>query len=551
MNWKNTDSTENFSFRNESETSLSRRSLIHRAGIGGIGIAAAPGAVVAALQETDDTDPEVRGDDTVVVVDGTEPNSLLPPAGTGPFQHVMTGIYETLVEMNADGELEPLLATSWEVSDDNRTWTFHLRDGVKFHDGTDFTSEAVKVSLETIMNPDVPASRRSSYLIISDIDDSDSSLVRITTDPPSPDLAYLMSDGSARIVSPANLAEHGIVEAGQNHPVGTGPYRFVEWVPNSHISLVRFDEYWSDPPEIENFVFRPIPEVATRTIMARTGEADFVFNLPTGGLEDLENDDDLIVHNNPALSIVQIEGKVTVGPLSDRRVRYALNMAIDKDAIIEGVMNGYARPLHSPTIPGLPGAFDFEPLPYDPEQAKALVTEAGYPDGFSLTMIYVSGRWSGDDRVVEAVQGFWEMHLGVQIEIERRDLAGFVEAHRADPEEFPEYIMLPQKSSYYTDYHLYRMYHTSSTLTDTAQRSGYNNPEVDRLLEEERQEFDVETRMELFRQVQELIWDDMPFVPLFQASNIWSQQKDFEGFEVHAGGFLVPKQIRRTAESGQ
>jgi peptide/nickel transport system substrate-binding protein len=485
-------------------------------------------------------------DQPLVIVDGTEPSSLLPPTGTGPFQHPINGMYEGLVELNEVAELEPLLALSWEVSDDGGEWTFNLREGVTFHDGTEFTSEAVKVTIDNILDPDVAASRRSSYTLITNIDHSEPYVARITTDPPNPDLPFLMTDSSAKIISPANLEEHGPQQYGQNYPVGTGPYKFVEWIPNDHISLVRYDDYWGDPPQIVNFIFRAIPEVSTRVVVTRTGEADLTFNLPPTDVEELEGLEGLIVHSTPSLTVHMMEPKVAVGPMSDRRVRHAMNMAIDKDALIQNIMRGYAQPLLTPAIPGLFGTINLDPLPYDPEQAQSLMVEAGYPDGFPLRMVYTSGRWAGDDQVVEAVQGFWANHLGIQMEIERRDQAGFVDALREDPYEHEGLIIMPIRTSYYNDYHLYRMYHTEATHGDTAQRSGYSNPEVDELIEAERQEFDEAAREDLFHQIQRLIWEDQPFIYLFQGANIWSQKDNIEGFEIHPGNSFVPKQVRRT-----
>lgn len=482
--------------------------------------------------------------DTIVVVDGTEPESLSPTQGTGPFQHPMAAMYEGLVEFNQAAELTPRLATSWEVSSDGTIWTFNLREGVKFHDGTDFTSEAVKVTFEHLLDPDVAANRRSSYTLIQEIDTSEDYVVRFVTDPPNPDFPALMADGSARIISPAALEKYG-ADFGRN-PVGTGPYQFVEWIPNDHVTLVRFEDYWGEKPEIKNFIYRPIPEVSTRVVVLRTGEADIVFNLPPDAVEELESLNDVTIESTPSLTVHMMEPRVKLPPLNDARVRRALNMAIDKDAIIEHIMRGYARPLLTPGIPGLWGTVEFDPIPFDPEQARALLAEAGYPDGFDVNITYTSGRWAGDDQVVEAVQGFWA-NIGVRATVNKVDNATFVAALRKDPLEMPGEIIMPIRSSFFLDYHLYRMYHTTATHEDAAQRSGYSNPAADELLDAQRLMFDEEERAKAFAEAQRLIWEDQPMIYLFHRVNIWGRRNNLTGFEIHPGNHMIPGKLRKTS----
>jgi peptide/nickel transport system substrate-binding protein len=569
------------------EGRLSRRSLMKRAAVLGLSAPAIAGLLAAcgdddddeddtpaqpattpapaededeeedvATPEPDDEDEEEEEDeepddepmtdaDTIVVVDGTEPSSLLPPSGTGPFQHPINGIYECLIELDEESQLQATLAESWEADESGANWSFNLRQGVLFHDGSEFTSEAVKTTIDTIMNPDIPASRRGSYTLISNIDTSEDYVAVITTDPPTPDLPFLMTDSSTKIISPAHLEAVGLQDYGIESPVGTGPYRFVEWVPNDHITMVRNEDYWGDPPGAQTFIFRSIPEVSTRVVVLRTGEADIAFNLPPADVEELEGIDGITVHATPSLTVHMMEPKVAVGPMSDVRVRRAMNMAIDKDAIIQGIMRGYANPLLTPGIPGLWGTVEFDPIPYDPEQAQSLMNEAGYGNGFPLNMVYTSGRWAGDDQVVEAVQGFWANHLNIEMSIDRRDQAGFVEALTEDPYQYEDLIIMPIRSSFYIDYHLYRMFHTDATHAEAAQRSGYSNTEVDALLDEQRSEFDEDRREELLAEAQRLIWEDQPFIFLFHRVNIWGQQDDVEGFGIHPGNSFIPRQVRR------
>jgi len=574
---------------------MSRRSLLQRSIVVGVGATAAAGllaacgdddddddsgtggstgseatattATGAVATETDDSEDEADAEATegsdeeeaeatsdtggsagdgeasgrVVVADGTEPESLSPPHGTGTG-HIINTIYEGLVQFSRDREIVPALALSWEASEDGTEWTFELREGVKFHDGTDFTSAAVRASYDNLMNPDLVANRRGNYTLIQEIDDSEDYIVRFVTDPSNPDFASLMSDSSSFIVSPAALEQYGD-DFGRN-PVGTGPYKFVEWIPNEHVLTERFDDYWGELPSAKEVVYRSIPEVSTRVVVLRTGEADVVFGLPASDIEALEQEDGLTVHTEPSLSIVMMEPRVSLPPLDDVRVRRALNLAIDRNAILSSIMKGAALPLNTPGVPGLPETIEFDPIPYDPDQAKALLAEAGYPDGIDVNITYTGGRFAGDDQLVQAIQGFWSQ-VGIRATIDRVDYTTFVAALRIDPMEMAGEILMPSRSSVTNDYHLYRMYHTDATHADAAQRSGYSNPAVDELLEAQRAEFDPEKRKELFAEIQQLLWDDMPMIYLQQQVDLWGSRDNVTGFDLTGQGNFLPKQVKK------
>ncbi len=478
---------------------------------------------------------------TITVVAGTEPESLSPPQGTGSRDPI-NAMFEGLVEFSNDLEFIPKLSPAWEASEDGTEWIFQLREGVKFHDGTDFTSTAVKVTFEHLLDPELAANRRGNYLMIQEVDDSEELSVRFVTDPPNPDFPSLMADSSAFIVSPAALEEYG-TDFGRN-PVGTGPFKFVEWVPNDHVSAELFEDYWGELPGVQSFVYRAIPEVSTRVVVLQTGEADVVFNLPFAGAESLKQEPNVTVHTSLRNSVLLMEPRVAHPPLDDRRVRQALNMAIDKAAIISSIMEGNGVLLTTPGVPGLSQTVELEPLPFDPEQAKALLAEAGYPDGLQVTLIFTVGQFPGDEQLVQAVQGYWA-NIGVETIMTRQDYATFVNSLRTDPEEMPGVIIMSPRASVTNDYHIYRMYHTEATHADAAQRSGYSNPKVDELLNAERREFDPKKRAELFAEIQELLWEDTPMIYLMQLATIWGQRENVSDFAIDGLGNFVPAQVRK------
>lgn len=511
-------------------------------------VAAVPTAQQPATAPTSQKSPAAAAsgqvkDVSFVVVDGTEVTHLDPPQATAPFGHIIHALYDGLVEWNEKMELEPALATSWTPSEDGTVWTFKLRQGVKFHDGTPFNSQAVKVTFEHLLDKETVARRAANYALIKDIATPDDHTVKFTIDPPSPDFPFLMADRSCKIISPTALEKYG--KDFVRNPVGTGPFKFEEWVPNSHVSAVINPDYWGPKPQVRRFVYKSIPEPAARVIALKTGEADVVINLPPADVENLKNDPNLMVQTTPGLTIIEAEPRQTKPPFNDVRVRYALNMAIDKDAIISKIMRGLARPLNSPSIPGLWGSFEFEPVKYDPEKAKQLLAEAGYPNGIDITLNYVSGRWAGDDQVAEALQGYWA-NVGIRTKINKIAQAELGPGLREDPDKMAGQLFMIIKTSEYTDYHIYRMYHSDATLrTVTAQHYGYSNPEVDKLIELEQRTYDPEKRLQIFKQLQELVWKDQPLVYIFHQVNIWGQSKNVSGFKMLPNNELVPGPLQK------
>jgi peptide/nickel transport system substrate-binding protein len=492
--------------------------------------APAPAAQPPAAEETSSEAPAAEGK-TLVVADGTEPAGLYPPTSTGPPGTLDYLLYDPLVghTENMEPDADRGLATSWEIGDDQVTWTFELREGVKFHDGTDFDANAVKVTLESILDPETGANRRSVYTVIEEVRVVDPLTVEIVTTEPFPDLPFLLMDRSAFIVSPTALEEMGIADFALN-PVGTGPFRFVEWVPNDHITFEANPDYWQGPPELAEVIYRPVPEDAARTAMLKTGEVDIALNISPEDLADLEADANITVVNKDSMSQVTSEMRQTEPPFNDARVRQAMNYALDSESIIENIMQGAGSIPRSPAPPNVWGSVDLEPYSYDPDTAKALLAEAGYPDGFEGDLFYVSGRWAGDEQVTQAMQAYWQA-VGVTINLHKVDQAGLVDNLKKHPDTMAGWTTQQIRTSSYLDYHLYRLFNCDAAIMEAAQRSGYCNPEVDELLAKGRSTFDLDEREQYYQEAQKLIWEDAPFVWVFNRQNLLGHRTDVTGFE--------------------
>lgn len=499
---------------------------------------AADGDATAEEPEGDATPPaEGASGGTLRLIDGTEPNSLDPPIGTGPFGHQIRALFEPLLGMSEELEPQPLLATSWEVDEAGSTWTLTLKEGVKFHDGTDFDSESVKFALERLLDPEFAAGRRALFLVIQSVIADDPFTVQIETEGTFPDLPFLLADASASMVSPTAAEEFGPDDFGLN-PVGTGPFKFVEWVPNDHVTMERFEDYHDGPINLEGMVFRPVPEASSREAMLRAGEADIVFSPPIESIPSLEEEEGLEVLILDTLSQVTSEMRQTQPPFNNKQVRQAMNYAIDKQAIVDTIMGGLGAVVDSPALPGIWAYEAQEPYTYDPERAQELLAEGGYPDGFDGNLFYVSGRWAGDDQVTEAMQAYWSA-VGVNIQVNRIDSGSLGDYLRRDPDEMAGWTTQQIRSSAYQDYHLYRLFHSESTFDDAAQRSGYLNEEVDDLINQARATFDEAEREDLYKQVQRLVWDDAAFVWLFVQQDVMCHRTGVSGFQILRNGVTL------------
>lgn len=465
-----------------------------------------------------------------VFVDSNEPNTLYPPAGTGPFGSVQYALFDPLVDFNSKLEPLPGLATSWEVASDKITWTFKLRSGVKFHDGTDFTADAVKVTIERILDPKTNATRRPNYTIIKSVDAVDPLTVKFTTTEPFADLPFLLMDRSAFIVGNTAMNKLGVAEFGL-HPVGTGAFKFVDWVPNDHITLEANPDYWRGKPKISRIIYRIVPEASARLAALRAGEADIIMSVSPNDLDALRKDANVTVTQQDSLSQVTSEMRQTKPPFTDKRVRQAMNYAIDKDSIVKDIMRGAGRVADSPGPPGVWGSINLTPYPYDPAKAKQLLAEAGLANGFQANLFYVPGRWAGDQQVTEAMQAYWQA-VGVKINLQKVDNAGLVEMLARDPDTMAGWTTQQIRTSTYMDYHLYRLFNTEAARIQSAQRSGYSNLQVDQLLAKGRASFDQNERQQYYKDAQKLIWDDAAFVWVFVQQNLVASRKNVTGYEV-------------------
>jgi peptide/nickel transport system substrate-binding protein len=319
--------------------------------------------------------------------------------------NVLTNFYDTLIWRDANLGLKPGLALSWRAVDAT-TWEFKLRQGVKFHNGEPFNAQAVKFSFERMLDPKTKWPGAGALRLIKSVAVVDDSTVRFTTERPWPLLPRFLGY-YGMIVPPGLLAQQGD-EALIRHPVGTGPYRFVRWVKDDRVELEANGDFWGGKPRIGRVVFRAIPSESSRLAELLAGSVHLINIVPPELFKPIQDSPRAKLVEGRSLSVYfVIANLVNIAkerPLADRRVRQALNHAIDRQAILASIMHNVGKPVATFCTEVMLGCdASVPPFAYDPERAKALLREAGYPNGFELSISTTSGAYPGDRDIALAV----------------------------------------------------------------------------------------------------------------------------------------------------
>ena len=469
---------------------------------------------------------------TLVYAIGVPISTLDPGVGVGtPGQTIRKAIWETLVDRDREGNIVPKLATAWEVSEDGMRWTFHLRQGVKFHDGSELTAEDVKASLERIINPEYALPRSKTLAFIESVEVIDRYTVVINTKYPfAPALSHLAMD-VASIMSKKALDTYGYkTEEIGWHPVGTGPYKYEKHVPEESVTLVRFDDYWGGRSYLDRIVFVTVREDATRVAMLETGEADVIVNVPAYEVERLKADPNIKVYIWPGNRVAHIGMNCQKPPFDDVRIRQAINYAVDREALIKGVLMGLGYPADSIVAPGVWGYHGVKKYTYDPDRARELLAEAGYPDGLKVTIWTPQGRYFMDKETVVAIQAQLR-EVGIDAEVRVIDWTTYLSLLRKPLEqtETQAYFLGWEVGTLDIAYLLDLVFSSKAWPPKYWNTMFYKNERVDQLIEEGKRTFDPAKRREIYKEVQELIMEDAPWAPLFVYPQIIATRANVHG----------------------
>ncbi|WP_298844791.1 ABC transporter substrate-binding protein [uncultured Roseobacter sp.] len=445
-----------------------------------------------------------------------EPPHLDPTsAAAGAIDSVLySNVFEGLTRFMADGSVVPGLAKSWEISDDGLTYTFALQEGVTFHDGSTMDADDVKFSLDRILAEDSANAQKALYAAISSVEVVDPLTVRLTLSEPNGNMLFNLAWGDAVIVAPESIDNI------KQQPVGTGAFRFVEWVQSDRIELVRNDDYWGTPAVLEAATFKFIsdPTAAFAAVMAEDVDYFSAFPAPEN-LPQFEADPrfQVLVGSTEGETILSTNNKMP--PLDNPLVRQAVAHAIDRQAIIDGAMFGYGTPIGTHFAPHNPAYVDLtEQSAYDPEKAKALLAEAGFADGFETTLYLPPPSYARRGGEIIAAQ---LAQVGITAEINNVEWAQWLESVFRG-KNFGLTIVShtePMDIGIYANPDYYFQ---------------YDNPGFQTLIADLNSTTDPDTRTRMMQDAQKMIADDYVNGYLFQLANTSVARAELQGLWANA-----------------
>ncbi|CAN5845192.1 ABC transporter substrate-binding protein [soil metagenome] len=444
-------------------------------------------------------------------------------------RNVLENVYDTLVMFDSSLQIVPGLAESWEASEDGLTWTFKLRDGVMFHDGTPLRASDVVFSLQRIVDPDIASPRSGDFAVVESVTAPDDATVVITlSEPFSPLLAKLAQSLNVIVSEKVAMANGNDLN---NVVVGTGPFKFAEYVPQTRLILEKNDNFWGTDadgnalPYLDGITFTFYPEPTARTTAIQTGNADFVEYVPAPDVDILRADPEVEVVGGLSANFRSIYLNVTRPPFDNKLVREALAYAIDEQEVVDVALFGTGGVAATGTTVPVGQFYAVESSPYDGrdvEKAKELLTEAGYPDGFTFDL-YVTSTYDFLRTPAEIIQANLA-DIGVSLNIVPEDWSIYLP--KVLDHDFDATILGESGQSDPDDF-LYDVFHTGGG----GNLGLYSNPDLDALLEQGRQVADPEKRKAIYTEAQQLILDEAPHIFLYHSAQYEAIRTNVRGFE--------------------
>ena len=481
---------------------------------------------------------------TLTIVRPTDPVSLEPNLETtAPGAWVYFNMLEGLLTLDEKMQVKPALATSYEVMSPTKV-RFKLRPNVKFHDGTPFNAEAVRFTYDRALNGKPPARGASLAGSLAGAEVVDNLTVDIVTKEPYGPILRTLAMYCMGIVSPTAVGKLGADFS--RAPVGTGPFKFVEWKTNTHVIVERHNDYWGDKALLDRVIFKVVPEEGARMLALQTGDADMVLFPSPAQLPALRKDPKYTVHETTGIRVVFAGLHAGMPPLDDVRVRQALLHAVDRKAILDNIMEGSAGPALGVLAPGVFGFKDMQLdklYPFDRAKAKALLGQAGWtpgPDGImqkggqrlSLSWLAARGRYPKDGEITEAIQAMFK-DVGVEAKVQVLEWAAVFQQVRGNPLNHHMFTLGWVTSNADADYSLYALFHSKQTPPTGWNTSRYSNPRVDTLVEQARRSLNQTEREKLYGEVQDILAKEMVWIPVYTTKEIIITRGNVKGFAIH------------------
>lgn len=460
---------------------------------------------------------------------GADPETFDPhfndlPTGNTVDLHVLEGLFRLDAENNVVKEL----ATDYSYSEDGKVFTVKIEKGRKFSNGDPLNAQAVAASFNRLLDPKVASIYRGLYSSIQRVTATDDETVQFHTAEPNGHILLLLASTTATIVNVSAIEKMGPEHS--RKPVGSGPYKVESFVGGERYRLVPNPSYQGKfPAKLEAIEFLVVPEDGSRMALMETGEVDIVERVPPESIAAIDALDKASVMKPPSMFSINME-IVLRGAMENPKVREALNLAVDRKGMVEGILGGLGTP--SVTMPG-PGTQNelrvtFDPIPYDPQRAKALLKEAGYgPGQLSITMVCPNGRYIKDAMVCQALQGSFQA-IGINANAKVVDRGTWSEIISRKPDKREDNMGMVGRATAGMDFTLYRLFKTGVGANTT----GYSSPKVDKLLAEGRAATDVKKQKEIYAEIQKQIWEDRPFVFLWYQTQAVGVSDRVKGFQV-------------------
>ncbi|WP_152657013.1 glutathione ABC transporter substrate-binding protein [Oceanobacillus sp. CFH 90083] len=464
--------------------------------------------------DSNDKGAEAQGGDLIITTP-SDAVSLDPAASNDtPSSDVQRNIFETLVTQDENMENQPLLAEEWEQIDDT-TWEFKLRHDVTFHDGSPFNAEVVKANIDRTLDAEVGSPRAIMYNMISEVEVIDEYTVHFKTEYPFAALpAHLAHPGGVMISKNQIEEDYAAMENGEEagfvisaNPQGTGPFKYDEWQPGQQVRLVKNDDYWGEPALLDSVTFKVVTEDLTRVAELETGDSHVANALSPSDVAQIESSDHLSVQSQDSLAVSYLGFNMEKEPFDDKRVRQAIAKAINKENILSGIYDNVGIPAHTPIAPSVFGySEDVSDHEYDVKEAKDLLAEAGYENGFSTTI------WTNDDRQrIDTATNIQAQLKEIGINAEVRTVEWGAMLEQTANGEHDMFVFGWTTVTGDADNGLYPLFH-SDNLGESGNRTFTVDSELDELLDQARQEGDPDERLELYRQTQKLLAEITPMV---------------------------------------
>jgi ABC-type transport system substrate-binding protein len=487
-----------------------------------------PTATQVVVQEPT-TPPSIKSDKTILVAyaasaTGLDPHEARLVSDWGIALHIFERLWEFPVE---GGDPFPVLAESWEFNSDKTALTIKLRQGIKFHDGTPWNAAAAKFNLDRLSSKEKPVRNRGGLdNAIASTDVVDEYTIIVNMAQPFPPFFRLLGRAPSGMISPTAYEKYG-EDFGAN-PVGTGPFIFKEWIQGQSLEMVRNDAWWGGEVPAAGIKYIFVPEASTRIVMVETGDAHFADVIPYSEVDMLKQAKGLQIKGNLSefSYYIAMNEKTTEGatPFADKNVRLAVNYAVDKEGIINSILRGFGTPSVSSVGPQTPQHCEAGYYPYDPEKAKTLLAEAGYPNGFKTSLVTVFGRYPMDGAVAEAVQGYLA-EVGITLEIITLDTGAYSEQILADfgkgPVANPELIFRGFSSGGALDGGILMTQQTTANWPPNGFNVAYySNPDFDNLVKQANSTWDENARKDLLCQAQKIFFNDAHWIFLYYLDQV-------------------------------